>query len=126
MKLAIPCITLLLAFAARVAADGGAPMDLDERLARIEYARLHEYAGSPAKPQPSVVLAEPMSLTVNDPGVMWLTDVDPTIQDPNAPATPVTDETVHISTEKSDGYVRKSPLPSLWDTIKRDVKDAPC
>src|SRR5262245_42341192 len=98
MKRTIPCITLLLAFGARVAADGGAPIGLDERLARIEYERLHKPSSEPLFSSPSKLPAEPMALTVSDPGVMWLTDVDPTIQDPNAPATPVTDETVHIST----------------------------
>lgn len=124
MKLLVPGITLLLVFSARGLAQDGAPLNLDDHLARIEYERLHEEPVSTTFERPSTTPAEPMALTSSDTGVLTLSDVDPAIKDPQTPAT--TTDTEHISSQKRESYVRQSPLPSLWQTIKRDVKEAPC
>ncbi|MEK6644654.1 MAG: phosphatase PAP2 family protein [Planctomycetota bacterium] len=114
------------------------PLDLDDRLARLEETRLQtpgdEHQSSSYSMNP---IATPPSVTANRPAPIavqlaiadqqsWqraLTLSD--MEDP--PPVSSTDSTAHddLAIEKEDKYLRRPPLKSFRQTAKRDLKAMP-
>jgi hypothetical protein len=101
-----------------------APTSIEQRLAAIESRRMQ--FPPPAAQRPAVANRS-VAINVTNEQILNLSDMDPpadsmrTDESSNS-ETAVTSLT---SSEKEEKYLRRSPLPSLWDTIKRDAKNAP-
>ena len=114
----------------------GPPRQLDQRLAGIEHARLgatvrcagaptaeHEQAIRPNLPPPrSVQLAAARSNAWQRDALDGLTlgDFGDDAYEDRADI-----EFTEERAGRGDDYVRKPPLDSFWDTVKRDVQDMP-
>lgn len=121
-------------------ARNGATPDWDRRLARIEHSRLSSLTSrhdslmavsddsqSPTLPASSAYVrgtskrGASSTIPTTPANLAW----NWTLSDSDEPAPAKSTDSDINWDEKLEKYNRRPPLPSLWETIKRDVKHAP-
>lgn len=131
-------IVLVLLSGCQAARNPGTPDYLSDRLASIEHQRLNPYEpGAPVEDPPWRATAHEYKPDAQAKAPFARSVAG---QESSAPSLSLSEfgdayaygeddaaETVDLSgsASRSDTYERRGPLPSFWETVKRDVKEMP-
>lgn len=97
------------------------PVNIDGRIARVERARL---ATSDRRSEPRRrMIARENPADRKSSGAAWRDRVE--LADIGSDATEATGPALKLDTDPNTPRMARAPLPSLWETVKRDVKEAP-